>query len=138
MDGIRWYQGRGRDIGQGLAIGAPEAEGAVGRSLYAIALLVHRAVVAAAEECQVPERRRPAFRPVAEVMPLGDPDRAAREAAAPVPVLEGAPQGRRDRPRPGPDLDHPPIGSVAHHHAAGIAAETAGRFRGNARALLQD
>jgi len=71
-------------------------------------------------------------------MPLADADAAAREAAAPVPMLERAPHGGGNRPGPGPDLQQAPLRVVTHHHPAGIARQAAGRLRGNARAVLED
>jgi hypothetical protein len=62
------------------------------------------------------------------VMPLADPHMAAREATRPVPVLQRPPQRRRNRPRPGPDLDHPPVPVVSHHDAARVARQAPGRF----------
>src|SRR6266511_4147367 len=70
------------------------------------------------------------MRPVAKMMPLGKAAAAAREAATAVPMEERPAQGRGNRPRPGPDLDHPPLFVMAHHHPAGIARQPPGRFRG--------
>ncbi len=92
----------------------------------------------AAEQREVQERRRAPVRPVTEMMPLTEADAAAGEAAAPVPMVEGPPQGGGNRPGPGPDLDHPTILIMAHHHPAGVAGQAPGRFRGNAGAVLHD
>src|SRR5438105_10371598 len=92
----------------------------------------------AAEQREVRERGRPAVGPVAEVMPLGEAPMAPREAAALIPMLEGAPQGGGNRPGPGPDLHQAALAVVAHDHPAGIAREALGRFRGNACAPLED
>jgi len=54
---------------------------------------------------------------------LADPHPAAREAAAQVPVLQRAPQGRRNGAGPGADLDNAPVRLVAHDHAARLARE---------------
>jgi hypothetical protein len=62
---------------------------------------------------------------MAHVMSLGDPKRAAREAAALVPMLERPPQRRRDRARARPDFHNPPVLVVPHHHPARVAR---GRF----------
>ena len=48
---------------------------------------------------------------------------AAREAAAVVPLLEGSPEGGRDRPGPSPDLGDVPVGVVPHHDPGGIARQ---------------
>ena len=81
----------------------------------------------------------PPVRPVAHVMPLGRPGTsAAREAAAPVPMLQCPPQRRRDRPRPAPRPPRTrPSSVVPHHHPARVARQPPRRFRGNVRALLQ-
>ena len=51
----------------------------------------------------------------------------------------GATQGGRNRPGLAPDVEDGPGRIVAHHHLAGVAGQSAGRFRGNADAacLLQ-
>jgi hypothetical protein len=63
-------------------------------------------------------------------MPLAEADAAAREAAAPVAMLERASQGGGNRPGPGPNLDHAAILVMAHHHTTGVARQAPGRFRG--------
>ena len=52
--------------------------------------------------------------------------------------MKDAPQRRGNRPRPGPDLHDAAVLVVPHHHAAGVARQAAGRFRGNARPALED
>jgi hypothetical protein len=47
-------------------------------------------------------------------------------------------QRRRDRPRPGPDFQEASIRVVAHDDPAGVAGEAPRRFRGTARAVLED
>jgi hypothetical protein len=86
LDRIGRDRGRRRDFGQGPAVRPTEAERAIGLSIDLVALLVYRAVVPATEQGEVRERGRAALRPVVEVMPLAEPDAAAREAAALVPV----------------------------------------------------
>ena len=71
-------------------------------------------------------------------MALTDPDTAAREAAAAVAVVQRAPDGGRNRPGPGTDLHDPAVGVVSHHDPAGIAGQTLGRSRGNARTVFKD
>jgi hypothetical protein len=92
----------------------------------------------AAEEGEVRERGRAPLRPVAEMMPLGEAKGAPREAAAPVPMVERSPQGRRNRPGPRPDLQEAARIVVAHHHPAGVARQAPGRLRGNARPIPED
>jgi hypothetical protein len=48
LDWIGGHRGRRRDLGQKLAVGAAEAELAIGLAIHPIAFLVHRAVVVAA------------------------------------------------------------------------------------------
>jgi len=88
LDGILRYFGRRRHLRQRAAVRPPETERSVGRARDLVALLVHRPVVPAAEEREVRERCRTTMRPVAEMMPLAEADAAARETAAPVPMME--------------------------------------------------
>ena len=91
LNRISGHRDRRRDVGQETAVRPPEPERAVGREVDLIALLVDRAVVPVTEERKVGQRGRAALRPVAEVMPLGEAPMAPREAAALIPMLEGAP-----------------------------------------------
>ena len=102
LDRIRGHCGRRRDLGQQPAIRSPELQRAVGLSIDLIALLVHRAVMEVAKQREVRERGRAALGPMMEVMALPEPEPAAREAAALVPMVERAPQRRGNRPGPGP------------------------------------
>jgi hypothetical protein len=52
-------------------------------------------------------------------------------------MLQRPPQRGRNRPRPGSDLDHASVLVVSHHHAACVARQPAGRFRGNVAPLFQ-
>ena len=137
-DRIRGDRRRRWHLGQEPAVRPLEPEGAVGPARDLIALLVHRTVVPATEEGEVRERGGAALRPVAEMVSLGEADAAAREAATAIAVVERAPQGRGNRAGPGPDLQQTPVLVVAHHHAAGVAGQAAGRFRGNVRTVLED
>jgi hypothetical protein len=130
LDDIGGHCGWRRDIGKRSAVRAPEPERSVGLSIDLIALLVDRAVMPATEQGQVRERGGAAARPVAEVMALAEREPAAREATGPVSMVKGAPQGRGNRPRPGADLHEAPVLVVAHDHAAGVARQALGRFRG--------
>ncbi len=69
---------------------------------------------------------------------LAESDSTARETAATIPVVQCAPQGRRNRAGPGRDLHDAAISAVLHHHSARVARQTLRRFRGNIRAVLQD
>jgi hypothetical protein len=53
-------------------------------------------------------------------------------------MLQHPAQRRRNRPRPGADLDDLPVGVVLHHHAARVARQPLRRYRGNAPAIFQD
>src|SRR2546425_570054 len=95
-------------------------------------------MMSATEQREVRERGRAPVGPVTEMMPLGEAESAPWEAAALVPMVEGPPQGRRNRPGPGSDLQQASLTVMAHHHPAGVAREALGRFRGNVFALLED
>jgi hypothetical protein len=56
-----------------------------------VALLVNRAVMPATEQREIRQRGRAPLRPVTDVMPLPEPDSAARETTAAVSVEERAP-----------------------------------------------
>jgi len=103
-----------------------------------IAFLVHRAVVAAAEQRQIRERGRASAGPVPQMMALAERYPAARETAAPVAVLECPPQGRWNGPVPGAHLHQTARLVMAHPHAAGVAREALRRFRGNAHSVFED
>ena len=128
LDRIGGRGGRRGDLRQGPAVRRPEPERPVRLGIDLIAFLVHRAMVPATEQGEVRERRRPALRPVAEVVALAEHHPAAREAAAAVPVLQRPPQRRRDRPGPGPDLHEAPDIVVSPRHPARIARQAPGRF----------
>jgi hypothetical protein len=91
---IGGHRGRGRDVGEQLAVRSPELQRAVGLSIDLVALLVHRAVMAATEQREVRERGRAPVRPMMEVMALPERQPTAREAAALVAVVERTPQCR--------------------------------------------
>jgi len=65
-----------------------EAELSISLSLQLITLFVHRAVMAATQQCEIRQRGGASVGPVANVMALTERSCAAREAAAPVPVLQ--------------------------------------------------
>ena len=66
----------------------PEFELAVGTSFHLEAVLVHRAVVTAAQRGEVGQRRRPAAGPVPNVVALRETAAAAGEATATVSVIQ--------------------------------------------------
>ena len=128
----RWH------FGDEPPVGAIERERAIGLSFDAVALLVDGAVMPAAEHREIRQRGRAAARPMPDVMPLPDAHAAAGEATSAVAMVQRSPDRGRNRPCPGADLDEPPLRVVPHDHAAGIAREALGRFRGNACAVLED
>ena len=133
---IRRHDRRGWDLPKWEAVGPEKSQLTVGLTLDPEALLVDRTVVIATEQGEVRQGGGPSVRPVADVMALGESGAAAGEAAATVAVVESAAQCGRDGAGPGPDLDDVTVGLVAHDHATGVAGQTLGRFRGNARAVL--
>jgi hypothetical protein len=60
-DRIGWHHSRWRDLGKESAIGAAEAELAIGLAIHPIAFLVHSAVMVAAQTGEVGKRGRPAL-----------------------------------------------------------------------------
>jgi hypothetical protein len=78
QDWIGPYRCRSWDLREDPAVRAAEPEGAVRQSIELIALLVDRAVVAAAQEGEVRERGRAALGPVADVMAFAHGETAAR------------------------------------------------------------
>jgi len=56
-----------------------------------VALLVNRAVMSATQHREIRQRGRAAMGPVSDVMALAEADTAAREATAPVSMLERPP-----------------------------------------------
>jgi hypothetical protein len=128
LDRIGRHRGRRRDVGEQLAVRSPELKRAVGLSIDLIALLVDRAVVPATEQREIRQPGWAPVRPMMEVMALPERHSAAREAADLVTMVERASQRRRNRPRPGPDLDGAPLLVVPHHHPARVARQALGRF----------
>src|SRR5438309_4163026 len=94
-------------------------------------------MVAPTEHGQVRKRRRPSLSPVADVVALAEAHAAAREATAAVAVVERAAQGWGNRPTLRGHFNDPAVPGVLHHHAAGVAGQTPGRFRGNVLAALE-
>jgi hypothetical protein len=117
---------------------APELQPAVRLALDLEALLVDRAVMTTAEHREIRQRGGAAVSPVADVMTLPEANSAAREATAAVAMVQRPTEGRRNRPRPGADFHHAPVGVVAHDHPAGVAGQALGRSSWNACPVLQD
>ena len=120
-----------------LSIRPPEPQLAVRVTIDLEAFLVYGAMVTAAQQHQVRERRGTTLRPVMDVVTLPKTHATPREAAAAVAVLEGAAQRRRDRPRTGADFDNPSVGIVPHDHPARVARQALRRSSWNARAVLE-
>jgi hypothetical protein len=89
---------------------------------------VDGAVMTPAEHREVRERGGSALGPVTDVMALAERQIAAREPAPAVAVVQRAPDGRRNRPRPRADFDDPPVRIVPHHHPARVTRQAPGRF----------
>ena len=107
---------RRRHLRQLPSVRAPESQAIVRTAFDLVSLLVDRAVMPPTEQCQIGERCRAALRPVVEVMALGHPHSAPREAAALIPLLERPSEGRRDGPGPSPDLHYASLAIVPEHH----------------------
>ena len=82
---------RQRDVREYAPVRTAELQRAVGASRDPIPVFVHAAVVPPTEQCEIRQRRGAAGSPMSDVMALGDPHTAAREAAAVIPVPEGTP-----------------------------------------------
>ena len=90
LHGILGHRGRRRDVGDRLSIRPPEPQLAVRVTIDLEAFIVHGAMVAAAQQHQVRERRGVTVRPVMDVVTLPKTHATPREAAAAVAVEEGA------------------------------------------------
>ena len=84
-------------------------------------LLVHSPVVYAAQQRGVRQLRRPAIRPVHDVMHVADLQPASRKAAAAVPVFERAANRRWHGAAAPADVQDLTILAGHHHDAVGIA-----------------
>src|SRR5262245_19431837 len=131
------YGSRRRGVGQEAAIWSEEVKMAVGFSHDRKTFLVNRAVVAAAERDEVRERRWSALRPMMDVVTLNEPGSADRKAATLIAMYQRTAQGWRNGPGSRSDLDGAPLRVVLHSHAAGVARQSLGRLRGNARPVLE-
>jgi hypothetical protein len=70
-------------------------------------------------------------------MALAEPHTAAREATALITILERPSYRRRNRACPGANLDHTPVGVVAHDDPGCIAGQTLRRSGRNAHTALE-
>jgi hypothetical protein len=96
------------------------------------------AVMPSAEHGEVRQLGESTRRPMTHVVPLTESDSTAGEPASTISMMQRAPQCGRNRARARPDLHDAALLIVTHHHAAHIAREPLRRFRGNARATLED
>ena len=135
IGGNRWGQW---DLRYDPPVRSPEPERSVRLSIEVVAVFMDCAMVPATEQGQVRERRWTSVRPVANVMPLADTHSAPREAAAAVAMVQRSPHRRGNRARPRPNVHHPALLVMLHHHAARVARQAARRFRGNVRPILED
>ena len=83
--------GRRWNVWENPPVRAAELELAIRQSLELEAFFMDSAVMAAAQQREIRERRGPALSPVADMMTFADSHHAARESAAAVPVVERAP-----------------------------------------------
>jgi hypothetical protein len=95
--------------------------------------LVDGAMMTPAEQHQIGKRRGTAIGPVHDVMRVAVAQLAARKPAPAVTMLECTPDRRRHRATPAADVQRAAILIVRHDAAAGIACQTARRFRGKKR-----
>src|SRR5439155_19947762 len=119
------------NLWEDTAVRAPELKLAIRLSSNLVTLFVHGAMVAPTEHGQVRQRCRPSLSPVADVMTLAEAHAAPWEATAAVAMVKRAAQGWGNRPTLRGHLHDPAVPGVLHHHAAGVAGQTPGRFRGN-------
>ena len=77
-----------RDLGQQLAVRPAKPQLPVELSIDLIALLVDGPMMPATEHGQIRERGRATLGPMADVMALSEPNPAAREATAPISVVQ--------------------------------------------------
>ena len=100
------------------------------------AVLVHEAVMVAAQEDGVPEARLAPIRPVDDVVPVGEPEpagtarrrRVVREPAPPVPHLERAAERAGHGSPAAPHVQDPPVGRARDAHDPAVAGDAPGRF----------
>jgi len=88
LHGITAHFRSTRDLGQRLAVRPAEPQFSVVLSIDLISLLVDGPMMPATEQGQIRERSRATLGPMADVMALSEPNPAAREAAAPISVVQ--------------------------------------------------
>jgi len=76
-----------RSLGDRPAVRALELERPIRPACDLVALLVNCAMMPAAKQREIRERRGPALRPVMEMMPLGDANAAPGKAATAISML---------------------------------------------------
>src|SRR5262245_7701198 len=136
-DRISGRDRRRRCFGQDPPIRSAELEGTARLAFEPKSLLVDRSVMPATQQREIRESRGPAFRPVAHVMTLAEPDSTARKAAAVISMLQRTPECRWNRPCPSANLHDSSLLVVPHHYPVRVARQAPGRFRGNAWAVLE-
>jgi hypothetical protein len=90
-------------------------------------------MMAATDENAIVESRGTAIGPVPDMVDVAVAESAAGKAAAAVPLLERSPNRRRHGPSPPAHIEYGSVRVVRHDHAARIAGQAPGRFRGNSR-----
>jgi len=104
---------------------------------YPDSALVHRPVMPAAQQDEVPKAGLAPIRPMSDVVGVGEPEPASRKPASPVPGLQRPPERRRHRAAPAPGSQHLAFITHRHSHHPGIAGDAPGRLRGNASAVFK-
>src|SRR5438552_17497869 len=102
-----------------------------------MSVLVDGAMMASTERGEVGEGGGPALRPAANVMALDERHAAAGEPTAAVAMVQRAPKGRRNRPRPRADFHDSTVRIVLHDDPCRIARQAPGRFCGDVRAAIE-
>ena len=93
--------------------------------------------MASAQQQEVIEPGPAAVSPMPHVVRVAIMGLAAGKPAPMVPGRQRAPDGRRDGPGLATDVQHRAIAVMAHDHSGSVACDAAGRFRGDANAVLQ-
>ena len=126
------------DVRHHPTVGRPELEFAALSALDLKVFFVNGSVVPATQQGEIGERGGAPLGPVLDVMGLAERKITAREAATVVAEGERSAHGCRNRACSRADLHDHAVGIVTHLHPVGITRQPLGRFRGNARAAVED
>ena len=95
-----------------------------------MSILVHETVVSSAELHEVPQARRPAVRPVLDVMRVRESKSATGEAASPIAGIERTAERGRDGPGTSADVEYRAVGTLYDLDHRSVAREPSRIFRG--------